>query len=90
LSSADCEREAITIDPLVSGQQLIASLDDKGGSASGMSSRAGDFVNEPAERLDELCRALQQACASIEADIPAIGCSVAWAGVAIFAIALRA
>jgi len=74
LSSADCEREAITIDPLVSGQQFIASLDDKGGSASGMSSRAADFVNELAECFDELCRALQHACASIEADIPAMDC----------------
>ena len=80
----------MTIDPLVSGQQLIASLDDKGGSASGISSRAADFVNELAERFDELCRALQQACASIEADIPAIDCSAACAGASIFAIALRA
>jgi hypothetical protein len=76
LSSADCEREAITIDPPVSGQQLIASLDDEGGNAVRMSSRLAAFVNESAGPLDELWRALQQACASLVAGIAAMeGCA---------------
>jgi len=51
------------------------SVDDEGGSASGMSSGPADFVNELAGRFDELCRALQQACVSIDADIAAMDCS---------------
>ena len=37
-----------------------------------MYSKMVPFVNELAEGFDELCRALQQACASIDADIAAM------------------
>jgi hypothetical protein len=72
LSSADREREAITIEPVVSGQQLIASVDDEGGSAVCSSSSGNLFADGAAGDFADLCLTLQHACPSIAADIIAM------------------
>jgi hypothetical protein len=70
--SFDWEREATTIEPLVKGQQFMASLCVGVGKLncvnSGLIVRFADCV-----RLSALCFALQQACAPIDPDICAIG-----------------
>ncbi len=80
----------MTIDPLVSGQQLITSPDDEGGNAISISSSAEVVSGVAAECFADLCFALQQACASIDADMAPIGCSEACAGALSSLIAVRA
>ncbi|HEV8138900.1 MAG TPA: hypothetical protein VGP81_03955 [Pyrinomonadaceae bacterium] len=72
-SSFDCDRDATTIEPLVSGQQLIALL-CAGGTANSVNSLGFDCVAE-ADRFAPLRFALQQACASIDPDM----CDIAFA-----------
>jgi len=59
----------MTIDPLVSGQQLIEPLDDEGGSAISLPSSPDGDSEEAVERFEDLCFALQHVCAFMDADI---------------------
>jgi hypothetical protein len=58
----------MTIEPLVSGQQLMEPLEE-GGRAISVSSRLEGHSDEAAECFDDLCFALQHACASMDADM---------------------
>lgn len=73
-----CERDATTIEPLVNGQQLIASPCAGAGSMTCVNSRLKGSL-AATECFRTLCLALQHACEFIAADIPAIGCSLATA-----------
>ena len=72
----------MTIDPLVSGQQLIEPLDE-GGSAISLS--PDGVSDEAVECFADLCFALQHACAFMDADIAIDG-----SGAVISLAALRA
>jgi hypothetical protein len=69
-----CDREATTIEPLVNGQQLIAPA----GAGDGIvnSRRLMSIACAACFGVNDLCLALQHACASIAADID-IECSAA-------------
>jgi hypothetical protein len=82
-SSFDCERDATTIEPVVSGQQLIALLRTGSGIANSLRL---DCVAE-ADRFAPLRFALQHACASIEPDILGIACATASAAASMSRIA---
>jgi hypothetical protein len=73
-SSFDCDRDATTIEPVVSGQQLIALLCTGGGTVNSVNSLGFDCV-AGADRFAPLRFALQQACASIAPDM----CDIAFA-----------
>jgi len=85
-SSFDVDRDATTIEPVVSGQQLIALLCTGAGIANCVISLPLDCATE-LDRFAPLRLALQQACASIEPDMCAIACPSAAAGESISAIA---
>lgn len=77
LSSFDCAREDATIEPLVKGQQLIASV---GTGDKGRVTSLNPLFDDCSSgvcliRFADLCRALQQACASIDPDALFMTCS---------------
>jgi hypothetical protein len=83
--SFDCDREATTIEPLVSGQQLIESPLADDGRVNSLNPRVIDF-RAAGLRCSAACFALQHACESM----PAIACSAAGAAESGSPIVLRA
>jgi hypothetical protein len=84
-----CEREATTIEPLVNGQQLMAPVGVGSEVASCVNSTSVDSFAGSCD-FKARCFALQQACASMDADMCGIGGSTDDAVKSVSLIAPRA